>query len=205
MAALLLAWVYIFDTVQRERERLESPREGIVNAVPREDLESGLPPSTLGTGPRTASAPKTSASQQPGRQAQQADNVGHEVDVPAEVLLDSSVPLSDVYAEVTGDMQASCCADAGLHGTSRNVAVRYLCRREWPCPLSGFTKAALPNSTKRCPVPCSSGCAIAWTADRACVAFWCTSYPESIIVTSVLQHTGLYFMLIYAPILVGRQ
>ena len=40
--ALILAWVYIFDTVLKEREKLESPQEGIVGAVPR-DVESQNP------------------------------------------------------------------------------------------------------------------------------------------------------------------
>lgn len=40
--ALILAWVYIFDTVLKEREKLESPQEGIVGAIPR-DVESQNP------------------------------------------------------------------------------------------------------------------------------------------------------------------
>ncbi len=41
--ALILAWVYIFDTVLKEREKLESPQEGIVGAVPR-DVENPVAP-----------------------------------------------------------------------------------------------------------------------------------------------------------------
>ena len=41
--ALILAWVYIFDTVLKEREALEQPAEGIVGAVPR-DPEAPPPP-----------------------------------------------------------------------------------------------------------------------------------------------------------------
>lgn len=39
LLALILAWVYIFDTVMKERELLENPQEGIVGAIPR-DVES---------------------------------------------------------------------------------------------------------------------------------------------------------------------
>lgn len=42
LLALILAWVYIFDTVMKERELLENPQEGIVGAIPR-DVESQVP------------------------------------------------------------------------------------------------------------------------------------------------------------------
>lgn len=41
--ALILAWVYIFDTVLKEREQLENPQEGIVGAVPRDVENPALP------------------------------------------------------------------------------------------------------------------------------------------------------------------
>ena len=42
--ALILAWVYIFDTVLKEREALEAPKEGIVGAVPRDvEAQAGAP------------------------------------------------------------------------------------------------------------------------------------------------------------------
>ncbi len=43
LLALILAWVYIFDTVMKEREALENPQEGIVGAIPR-DVESQVAP-----------------------------------------------------------------------------------------------------------------------------------------------------------------
>ena len=43
LLALILAWVYIFDTVMKERELLENPQEGIVGAIPR-DVESQVAP-----------------------------------------------------------------------------------------------------------------------------------------------------------------
>lgn len=42
LLALILAWVYIFDTVMKERELLENLQEGIVGAIPR-DVESQAP------------------------------------------------------------------------------------------------------------------------------------------------------------------
>ena len=52
--ALILAWVYIFDTVLKEREQLEAPKEGIVGAVPR-DVEAPPPP-PAGVTPQPAAA-----------------------------------------------------------------------------------------------------------------------------------------------------
>ena len=43
LLALILAWVYIFDTVMKERELLENPQEGIVGAIPR-DVENPAAP-----------------------------------------------------------------------------------------------------------------------------------------------------------------
>ena len=58
--ALILAWVYIFDTVMKEREKLEAPQEGIVGAVPR-DIENQNAPepaaSTNGATSRATGAP----------------------------------------------------------------------------------------------------------------------------------------------------
>lgn len=63
--ALILAWVYIFDTVLKEREKLESPQEGIVGAVPR-DIENPAAPGDTqpanGAG-RAAGAPHPRVSQ----------------------------------------------------------------------------------------------------------------------------------------------
>ena len=39
LLALILAWVYIFDTVMKERELLDNTQEGIVGAIPR-DVEN---------------------------------------------------------------------------------------------------------------------------------------------------------------------
>lgn len=59
--ALILAWVYIFDTVLKEREKLESPQEGIVGAVPC-DVENPSAPeqavSTNGATSRATGAPQ---------------------------------------------------------------------------------------------------------------------------------------------------
>jgi hypothetical protein len=52
--ALILAWVYIFDTVLREREALERPAEGIVGAVPRDPEDP--PPAAPGPGAGRAGA-----------------------------------------------------------------------------------------------------------------------------------------------------
>ena len=41
LVALLLAWVYIFDTVQKEVDVLTHPQEGIMGVGPRPDLEAG--------------------------------------------------------------------------------------------------------------------------------------------------------------------
>ncbi len=54
--ALILAWVYIFDTVLKEREQLEAPKEGIVGAVPR-DVEAP-PPAAAGPRQPPAAAPR---------------------------------------------------------------------------------------------------------------------------------------------------
>ncbi|KAK9819921.1 hypothetical protein WJX72_003958 [[Myrmecia] bisecta] len=76
LVALLLAWVYIFDTVQHERELLEQPREGYVGSV-RRDEEAGQGETGAG---------------------------GHAVQLPQEVLeANAGGDLHDVYAEVTGN------------------------------------------------------------------------------------------------------
>ena len=54
--ALILAWVYIFDTVLKEREQLEAPKEGIVGAVPR-DVEAPPPPPGGPSQPAAAARP----------------------------------------------------------------------------------------------------------------------------------------------------
>jgi hypothetical protein len=57
--ALILAWVYIFDTVLKEREQLDNPQEGIVGATPQDVENPAAPaqahvpkrPGTAGAGP----------------------------------------------------------------------------------------------------------------------------------------------------------
>ncbi|KAK9846211.1 hypothetical protein WJX84_004971 [Apatococcus fuscideae] len=66
LAVLLLAWIYIFDTISRERENLEGPQEGIMGVAPAVDLEAG----------RRASAHQANG-----------ETSGHAVNVPDEVLL----------------------------------------------------------------------------------------------------------------------
>lgn len=78
--------------VQREREALESPQEGIVGA---REIPDHVIAAVQGRGLRAAEAGMAN-----GRQGQ--DHVGHHVDLPAEVALDNNAPLSEIYAEVAG-------------------------------------------------------------------------------------------------------
>lgn len=59
------------------------------------------------------------------------DDVGHNVDLPAEVLLDSNVVLSDHYAEVTGE---PCCA---LAYTCARTLAQQLCISRYCLSASG--------------------------------------------------------------------
>ncbi|BDA47005.1 hypothetical protein COCOBI_09-4600 [Coccomyxa sp. Obi] len=94
--ALILAWVYIFDTVLKEREKLESPQEGIVGAVPRDVENPSAPEQAVSTNGATGRATGPS-----NGNVHADEGVGHNVDLPAEVLLDGNTVLSDHYAEVT--------------------------------------------------------------------------------------------------------
>ncbi|KAK9840548.1 hypothetical protein WJX81_000721 [Elliptochloris bilobata] len=103
LIALLLAIVYIIDTVAKERDLLEAPQEGIVGAAPADGGEAGAgspgrPAAATGAG---AAASKSNGAG-PSGGGTAAGEQGHTVDLPQEVLLDNVV-LSDVYAEVSGN------------------------------------------------------------------------------------------------------
>lgn len=76
--------------VQREQEALEGNQEGIVGA---REIPDEVAAAMQGRSLRDAEAGQAN-----GRDS----HVGHHVDLPAEVALDNNVPLSDLYAEVTG-------------------------------------------------------------------------------------------------------
>jgi hypothetical protein len=80
--------------LQRERETLENPQEGIVGAREISDeIHAAI------HGQRLHQAEGGAAN---GTATRDGANVGHHVDLPAEVALDANAPLGDLYAEVTG-------------------------------------------------------------------------------------------------------
>jgi hypothetical protein len=80
--------------LQREREALENPQEGIVGAREISDeIHAAI------HGQRLHQAEGGAAN---GTATRDGANVGHHVDLPAEVALDANAPLGDLYAEVTG-------------------------------------------------------------------------------------------------------
>lgn len=83
--AFMLALVFIFEIINREVESITKPREGIVGV---RDVEAGPRPGE-GTG-----------------QQEEEPQQGHNVALPSEAT-ENGQPLSEVYAEVTGNSPMS--------------------------------------------------------------------------------------------------
>ena len=82
--AFMLALVFIFEIINREVEAITKPKEGIVGA---RDLEAG---------PRPGEA---------NGQQEEEPQQGHNVALPSEAT-ENGQPLTEVYAEVTGNIPA---------------------------------------------------------------------------------------------------
>jgi hypothetical protein len=91
LGALLLAWVYIFDTAQKEREALEGPKEGIVGAQGIQDPEQGVTHTT------TVFPPNQGIASGAANKADEGSS-GQAIRLPVEV--EQQGDLRDVYAQV---------------------------------------------------------------------------------------------------------
>ena len=97
--ALLLAWVYIFDTVQRERELLEGPKEGIVGAGGLQDPSQVAHTTTV--------FPPDREDSRKGKDEETGEMSGQAINVPPQMLVDSADgrSIGDMYAPMQGTSQ----------------------------------------------------------------------------------------------------
>ena len=99
LIALLLAWIYIFDTVQRERELLEGPKEGIVGAQGLQDPSQVAHTTTVFPPDRVDSdkAKETEAGEESSGQA---------VELPPQMLVETADgrSIGDLYAPMQGQL-----------------------------------------------------------------------------------------------------
>lgn len=104
LVALLLAWVYIFDTVQRERELLEGPKEGIIGAGGLQD------PSQLAH--TTTVFPPDRVDSSKGKDGETGESSGQAVQLPSQMLAEAADgrSIGDLYAP----MQGQCCSACQL-------------------------------------------------------------------------------------------
>ena len=98
LVALLLAWVYIFDTVQRERELLEGPKEGIVGAMGLQDPSQVAHTTTV--------FPPDRADSSKGKAEEGGETSGQAVEVPSQMLADAADgrSIGDLYAPMQGQL-----------------------------------------------------------------------------------------------------
>ena len=96
LVALLLAWVYIFDTVQRERELLEGPKEGIVGAQGLQDPSQVAHTTTV--------FPPDRADSSKGKDGEAGETSGQAVELPAQMLAEAAEGrrIGDLYAPMQG-------------------------------------------------------------------------------------------------------
>ncbi|KAA6425595.1 MAG: hypothetical protein FRX49_04492 [Trebouxia sp. A1-2] len=92
LIALLLAWVYIFDTVQREREMLEGPKEGIIGAGGLQDPSQVAHTTTVFPPDREDSSK--------AKDEETGEMSGQAVNIPPQMLVDSADgrSIGDMYA-----------------------------------------------------------------------------------------------------------
>lgn len=92
LVALLLAWVYIFDTVQRERELLEGPKEGIVGAQGLQDPSEVAHTTTV--------FPPDKIDSSKGKDEETGEMSGQAVNIPPQMIVDSADGrgIGDMYA-----------------------------------------------------------------------------------------------------------
>lgn len=96
LVALLLAWVYIFDTVQRERELLEGPKEGIIGAQGLQDPSEVAHTTTV--------FPPDRADSSKGKDGEAGGTSGQAVELPAQMLAEAAEGrrIGDLYAPMQG-------------------------------------------------------------------------------------------------------
>lgn len=96
LIALLLAWVYIFDTVQRERELLEGPKEGIIGAGGLQDPSQVAHTTTVFPPDREDSSK--------AKDEEAGEMSGQAVNIPPQMLVDSADgrSIGDMYAPMQG-------------------------------------------------------------------------------------------------------
>ena len=97
LVALLLAWVYIFDTVQRERELLEGPKEGIVGAQGLQDPSEVAHTTTV--------FPPDKIDSSKGKDEETGEMSGQAVTIPPQMIVDSADGrgIGDMYAPMQGN------------------------------------------------------------------------------------------------------
>ena len=98
LIALLLAWVYIFDTVQREREMLEGPKEGILGAGGLQDPSQVAHTTTVFPPDREDSSK--------AKDEETGEMSGQAVNLPPQMLVDSADgrSIGDMYAPMQGNI-----------------------------------------------------------------------------------------------------
>ncbi len=98
LIALLLAWVYIFDTVQREREMLEGPKEGIIGAGGLQDPSEVAHTTTVFPPDREDSSK--------AKDEETGEMSGQAVNIPPQMLVDSADgrSIGDMYAPMQGNI-----------------------------------------------------------------------------------------------------
>ena len=98
LIALLLAWVYIFDTVQREREMLEGPKEGIIGAGGLQDPSHVAHTTTVFPPDRVDSSK--------AKDEETGEMSGQAVNIPPQMLVDSADgrSIGDMYAPMQGNI-----------------------------------------------------------------------------------------------------
>lgn len=122
LVALLLAWVYIFDTVQRERELLEGPKEGIVGAQGLQDPSQVAHTTTV--------FPPDRADSSKGKDAEAGGTSGQAVELPAQMLAEAAEGrrIGDLYAPMQGQclclLTLVACTWQGLHQASKHCFPR---------------------------------------------------------------------------------
>jgi len=107
LIALLLAWVYIFDTVQRERELLEGPKESIIGAGGLQDPSQVAHTTTVFPPDREDSSK--------AKDEETGEMSGQAVNIPPQMLVDSADgrSIGDMYAPMQGNISileaVLCC------------------------------------------------------------------------------------------------
>jgi hypothetical protein len=150
--AMLLAWFFIFDTIQKEKDILERGHTDVA-AVAQAGAQPGAPPAAPGALPATADGEGVGGSTHP---------YANEI-----LLQDAGGNVSHAYVDVVGELagaaRSGAAAGAGQAAAQPSMHRSAGCK---PAGHDGATPASHPASIIKCPALAPLVQMLTWTPQR---------------------------------------